>query len=91
MASALLPPGVDPSQVGLGQPPAGVVPNFVDPPSSAWAVRASVYASLPPMLLFLALRLHVRVRSRMLGPDDCMLLDQLFSIPVSQNYYHSQI
>lgn len=91
MASALLPPGVDPSQVGLGQPPAGVVPNLVDPPSSAWAVRASVYASLPPMLLFLALRLHVRVRSRMLGLDDCMLLDQLFSIPVSQNCYHSQI
>lgn len=78
MASALLPPGIDPSQVGLGQPPAGVIPNLVDPPSSAWGVRASVYASLPPMLLFLALRLHVRVRARMLGLDDCMPTRSLF-------------
>lgn len=72
MASELLPPGVDPTKVGAGPPPPGVVPNLVDPPSVAWAARVSVYATLPLMILFLALRLYVRVRSRILGFDDCM-------------------
>lgn len=73
MAETLLPPGMDPSQVPVGPPPEGVIPNLVDPPSGAWGARASVYATLPPMLVFLALRVYVRVRSRMLGADDCMM------------------
>lgn len=32
-----------------------------------------MYSTLPLMILFLALRLYVRVRPRMLGPDDCMV------------------
>lgn len=79
MASELLPPGVNPSQVGMSAPPAGVVQNLVDPPSAAWGGRASVYASLPPMILFLASRIYIRARSGMLGSDDCMLRNSLSS------------
>lgn len=72
MAAELLPPGMDPTQVPAGTRPSGIIPNLVDPPSVAWGARAAVYATLPPMILFLTLRLYVRVRSRILGSDDCM-------------------
>lgn len=64
---------MDPSQAGWRVPPGGVVTNSVHPPSIAWACRASVYTTLAPMILFVILRIYVRVRSRMLGSDDCML------------------
>lgn len=67
---SLLPAGMDPSKIPIGTPPPGVTPNFVDPPSMSWAGRLAVYTTLPLMVVFVALRIYVRGRSRLLGPDD---------------------
>ncbi|KUI59688.1 hypothetical protein VP1G_06908 [Cytospora mali] len=77
---SLLPPGVDPSKVPSSAPPPGVTPNFINPPSLSWAGRVAVYTALPLMVVFLALRLYVRIRSRLIGADDCLCLVAAASI-----------
>ncbi|KAI1298853.1 hypothetical protein F5Y03DRAFT_367229 [Xylaria venustula] len=67
----LIPPGTNLSGVPAGIPPQGVTPNFVDPPSRAWAARVSVYTSVPAMVVFFVLRLYVRLFvSHSFGADD---------------------
>ncbi|RYP91932.1 hypothetical protein DL770_001906 [Monosporascus sp. CRB-9-2] len=53
-----LPPSADLSRTPAGIPPPGVIPNFVDPPSQSWIGRLSIYATLPLMVAFFALRLY---------------------------------
>ncbi len=53
-------------------PPLGVIPNFVDPPSLAWLPRVFFYTTLPPMVIFLAIRFYTRITiTRKISLDDC--------------------
>lgn len=64
--------GIDFSQIPSAAPPPGVIPNFIDPPSQADIPRIITYVTLPPMLLFLALRNYTRIFiTGKLGLDDC--------------------
>lgn len=63
---------IDWSQIAAGTPPDGQTSNFIDPPSQANIPRIATYVTLPPMLLFLALRLYTRlIITRKVGLDDC--------------------
>ncbi|KAI1292596.1 hypothetical protein F5Y03DRAFT_400357 [Xylaria venustula] len=66
------PSNFDPSQTPTGQPPAGIIPNFINPPSLSWTGRVAVYTTLPAMIVVLGLRAYTRVRIvRQFGIDDC--------------------
>ncbi|KUI61111.1 hypothetical protein VP1G_08288 [Cytospora mali] len=52
----------DPSQFPSMTPPAGVTPNFVDPPTRAPATRVVICVTLFLMLLFVCLRIYTRLR-----------------------------
>lgn len=55
-----------------GEPPLGITPNFVDPPSQAPAIIALEAVFLPLMLLAVLVRIFVRARvTRGWGWDDC--------------------
>lgn len=62
---------MDLSNVPALAPPPGVVPNFVNPESLAPLCRIVIALTLPLMVVFLALRMYVRLRiSRAMGADD---------------------
>ncbi|KAK8080336.1 integral membrane protein (Pth11) [Apiospora hydei] len=63
--------GLDPNMTPAMMPPEGIIPNFVDPPSQAYLPKVFTYVTLPPMLIFLALRFHTRIRGAGVGIDDC--------------------
>lgn len=64
--------GFDLSKIPAAPPPPGVIPNFVDPPSLANMPRIFTYVTLPPMILFLAMRMYVRIFvTHKIGLDDC--------------------
>lgn len=53
---------MDLSQIPAGQPPEGVTPNFVDPPSLATLYRVIIWVFMPLMSAFVAVRLGTRLR-----------------------------
>lgn len=66
--------GFDLSKIPSQAPPPGVTPNFENPYSLAVLPRGFIYATLPPMVLFLGLRFYTRIKiSRQVGIDDCEL------------------
>lgn len=72
-------PPFDLSKIPAEPPPPGVKSNFVDPPSQAYIPRIFTYVTLPPMLLFIALRIYVRIFiTHKFGLDDCKLFGTLF-------------
>lgn len=59
------------TQIPVGIPPDGVIPNFIDPPSLSPAYRGVIYSFVPLMFVFLVCRLYVRTRTLAdLGFDD---------------------
>lgn len=72
-------PDYDLSQIPAAPPPPGVIPNFIDPPSQANLPRIFTYVTLPPMILFLAMRMYVRIFvTRKIGLDDCEFRETSF-------------
>lgn len=69
---------IDLSQIPSGQPPEGVMPNFVDPESIGYIPRIGIYILLPLMLIFLALRIGTRVKLNHVGADDSTWMPHLF-------------
>lgn len=66
---------MDLSNVPALAPPPGVVPNFVNPESLAPLCLIVIAFTLPLMVLFLALRLYVRLRiSSATGADDSQFI-----------------
>ncbi|KAI1335016.1 hypothetical protein F5Y15DRAFT_399312 [Xylariaceae sp. FL0016] len=65
-----IPAWVDLSTIPAGPPPAGVVPNFIDPESKSSDVYLAIYITLPVMILCMSLRAYARVRTGLLGLDD---------------------
>ncbi len=60
------------SKIPAQAPPAGVTSNFENPYSLAVLPRGFIYATLPPMLVFLGLRFYTRIKiTRNVGVDDC--------------------
>lgn len=53
---------MDLSQIPTGQPPEGVTPNFVDPPSLATLYRVIIWIFMPLMSVLVAVRLGTRLR-----------------------------
>jgi len=51
----------DLNTLSLSIPPEGVIPNFINPVSMAFITRDVIYAFVPVMVLFLALRIFSRV------------------------------
>lgn len=77
-------PVLDLSKIPAASPPPGVVPNFVDPPSQAHIPRIFTYVTLPPMLLFIALRIYARiVITHKFGLDDCELFENFLVNDIS--------
>ncbi|KAH8898416.1 hypothetical protein GQ53DRAFT_817688 [Thozetella sp. PMI_491] len=79
--------GLDLSKIPSVAPPPGVVPNFIDPPSQAYISRDATYVTLPPMVVFLALRIYSRAKIAGFGVDD--FLEQacgphMWDIPLSK-------
>lgn len=70
-------PGADLSQIPAAEPPPGIKFNFDNPESQAWMPRVAAYVTLPPMIIFLAMRIYARLRSSRFGLDDGMLLPDL--------------
>lgn len=62
----------DPSLFPALNPPAGVLPNFDDPPTRAPAARIVICVTLSFMLVFVFLRTYTRAFvTHMFGIDDC--------------------
>lgn len=60
------------SKIPSQAPPEGVTSNFENPYSLAVLPRGFIYATLPPMVVFLGLRFYTRIKiSRKVGIDDC--------------------
>lgn len=53
---------MDLSQIPVVQPPDGVTPNFVNPPSLANAYRGSIYVFMSLMSALVLIRLGTRLR-----------------------------
>ena len=63
------------SKIPSQAPPEGVTSNFENPYSLAVLPRGFIYATLPPMVVFLGLRFYTRIKiSRKVGIDDCEFL-----------------
>lgn len=79
-------PGLDLSKIPAAPPPPGIIPNFIDPPSLANMPRIFTYITLPPMILFLAMRMYVRIFvTHKIGLDDCEFLDTSFGSVILAN------
>ncbi|KAJ0116400.1 hypothetical protein J7T55_007380 [Diaporthe amygdali] len=82
---------IDLSQIPSGQPPEGVMPNFVDPESIGYIPRIGIYILLPLMLIFLALRIGTRVKLNHVGADDILgnlLGRHQWDVPLSEVTNH---
>lgn len=67
-------PGFSLRQAPAAPPPPDVPQNLVGPPSQANMPRIFTYVTLPPMILFLALRMYARLFvTRKVWLDDCEL------------------
>lgn len=53
---------MDLSQIPAAQPPEGVTPNFVNPPSLATLYRVIIYVFIPLMTALVVVRLGTRLR-----------------------------
>lgn len=53
---------MDLSQIPATQPPEGVTPNFIDPPSLATWYRVTIYVFMPLMSALVVIRLGTRIR-----------------------------
>ena len=63
--------------VPMGPPPPGVIPNFENPPSSAWETYLTVSLCLGFMIPFVSTRIYARkVVTKAMGIDDCKLLHE---------------
>lgn len=51
----------DPYTTPIGIPPSGVESNLINPESQSWVGRLVIYLTLPPMVLFVALRFYARL------------------------------
>ena len=72
--------GFDLSKIPSQAPPPGVTSNFENPYSLAVLPRGFIYATLPPMVLFLGLRFYTRIKiTRQVGIDDCQFVPTLTS------------
>ena len=68
------PPGVDLHTIPLFPPPAGITPNFENPPSLAAVATAVVSVVICLEVFFLTVRVYSNVRKfRILKADDCAL------------------
>lgn len=68
----------------MATPPEGQTSNLVNPASQANLPRIFTYITLPPMVVFLALRFYTRaVVTRQVGVDDylCLLSAVSFVVP----------
>ncbi|KAL9125025.1 MAG: hypothetical protein Q9217_005718, partial [Psora testacea] len=66
-----LPPGIDLHTIPLIPPPAGVTPNFKNPPSIADTTTAVVSVMMILEIFFLTVRLHSNIKTfRTLRADD---------------------
>lgn len=64
--------GFDLCQIPAGNPPPGVIPNFIDPPTQENLPKIFTYITLPPMVIVLCMRFYTRIAvTRDLGWDDC--------------------
>lgn len=64
---------MDLSQIPAAQPPEGVTPNFVNPPSLATLYRVIIYVFMPLMSALVLVRLGTRLRQmHKLVADDSM-------------------
>ena len=63
---------MDLNGVPVENPPTGVIPNFIDPPSRGYEVIIAVAICLTFMIPSVVIRLYTRIFiSRSLGWDDC--------------------
>lgn len=78
-------PRQDLSQIPAGQPPTGLTPNFVDPPSLATLYRIAIYIFRPLMSSLVLLRLGTRLRQmHKLVADDCKYIGMIPVLPPSE-------
>jgi len=91
MASVKLLPGVDLSKIPVGQPPQGVTPNFVDPPSSLKLLTLILLPILMFMMIVLvATRLLFNLKSlRKLAKDDSKANSQRLVCEFSNSFSRS--
>ena len=69
----ILPPGVPLSQIPATVPPAGVLPNFVDPPSLLPATIGVSTVMVALTLFFVAIRVFLALQSKhKLAMDECI-------------------
>ncbi|KAI8950520.1 hypothetical protein F4801DRAFT_590342 [Xylaria longipes] len=61
---------VDLSTILGANPPPAVTPNFVNPPTQEALPKIFIYVTLPPMVIFLGLRIYTRNRYTVLSIDD---------------------
>lgn len=64
--------GIDLSKIPAMTPPAGVIPNFIDPETLAPLAKYIMYITTVLMFLIFCLRVYVRLRvTNSWGADDC--------------------
>jgi hypothetical protein len=80
--------GVDLSTIPAGIPPVGVTPNFVNPETREELPKIFIYVTLPPMVVFLSLRIYARIKYSLLGLDDCELrVDNIIILVISDIFF----
>ena len=67
--------------LGAAPPPPGVIPNFVNPPSTGYRLVVSSIVTWVSATVFVALRAYVKLRIlQKITSDDCMYGFALFGI-----------
>lgn len=76
------------AQTPAAMPPAGVMPNLIDPPSGAPVLITVSTVLFAIMLVFAALRFYVKLAIRhKMASDDCKLVDMYHAHKVSFTDY----
>lgn len=87
MSLADLPPGTDLCQIPVVKPPPGVIPNLVNPESTAGPAIGVTVLFTVLMLFFVCVRLYTKfVVSRSKGWDDCRFPENLRHISIADQY-----
>ncbi|KAG8157018.1 hypothetical protein KVR01_013008 [Diaporthe batatas] len=77
----------DPSTFPALPPPAGVLPDFIDPPTRAPAGRIVICVTLSVMLIFVILRAYTRIfMTRLFGIDDYLCLVSAASVTIASAF-----
>lgn len=77
---------MDLSQMPAAQPPEGVTPDFVNPPSLATLYRIIIYIFMPLMSALVVLRLDTRLRQiHKLVADDSTYTIMFHGLPRSES------